>query len=386
MQTSQASAASNGVAVFRLQLFKPSEVFITEQARLLRRYAPFMLGRELHGPVPAHCPPHEAPPAVHGAARLWRAAAGASDFYVRTLRARQPRLMHAHFGVDAVAVQAAAARCNLPLVTTFHGFDATTHLSRLLLSGSPSLTRYALGRRRLAAQGQLFICVSEFIRQRVLELGFPEHKVVRHYIGTDTQRFAPLASTPREGAPVILHVARLVEKKGTTDLLAAFALALRHAPEATLVIIGEGPLRPTLEAQAQSLGITAQVQFLGAQPHSEVMRWMGRASLFCLPSVTAANGDTEGLPISIIEAAAAALPIVATVHSGIPEAVQHEQGGLLVPERDVPALTDALATMLADASLRRRCGLAAQHYVQAHFDLQRQAEGLEALYDRAANT
>jgi glycosyltransferase involved in cell wall biosynthesis len=377
------SSALRGAAVFRLQLFKPSEVFITEQARLLTRYQPFMLGREVHGQPPLASPPFEAPAAAGKLVRGWRAVMGARNFYEQVLRQRRPEVVHAHFGVDAVAVKAAAANCDLPLVTTFHGFDATTHTSQLLLSRSPSLVRYALGRASLAQQGQLFICVSEFIRQRVLALGFPEAKVVRHYIGTDTAKFAPLAALPRDGAPVILHVARLVEKKGTADLLNAFAQVLRTSPETTLVIIGDGPLRATLTAQVQALGIAASVRFLGVQPHAEVTAWLGRATVFCLPSVTAADGDTEGLPISIIEAAAAGLPIVATFHSGIPEAVQHEKGGLLVPERAVPALAAALSTLLREDALRRQYARAAQQFVQQHFDLARQAQGLEALYDRA---
>jgi colanic acid/amylovoran biosynthesis glycosyltransferase len=381
--TNDSSEVTRGVAVFRLQLFKPSEVFITEQARLLTRYQPFMLGREVHGRPPVASPPFDAPAAAGKLVRGWRAVLGARGFYEQSLRRHRPELVHAHFGVDAVAVKTAAARCDLPLVTTFHGFDATTHTRQLLLSRSPSLVRYAMGRSGLAQQGQLFICVSDFIRERVLALGFPEAKVVRHYIGTDTAKFAPLASLARDGAPVILHVARLVEKKGTADLLDAFVQVLRASPAATLVIIGDGPLRAALMAQAQALGVGASVRFLGVQPHAEVTAWLGRATVFCLPSVTAADGDTEGLPISIIEAAAAGLPIVATFHSGIPEAVQHEQGGLLVRERDVKALAAALNTFLHDAKARRACGLAAQRFVQQTFDLRKQAVALEALYDRA---
>jgi glycosyltransferase involved in cell wall biosynthesis len=374
---------SPAVAVFRLQLFKPSEIFIAEQARAMGRYRPTLFGREAVG-TPRPGIRFDAPAPVGRGGRLLRAALGADSHYDRFLRGLQPRVIHAHFGVDAVAVSGVARRLDLPLVTTFHGYDATTHAAKLLRSGSPTLIRYALGRSRLARQGAVFVCVSKFIRQKVLELGFPESKVVTHYIGTDIERFRSLERAPTGARPIVLHVARLVEKKGTANLLAAFEQACRAGVDAQLVIIGEGPLRPQLQARAQALALGDRVQFLGAQSHEAVLDWMARASLFCLPSITAADGDTEGLPISIIEAAAAGLPILSTWHSGIPEAVQDGEGGILVKENDVPALADALGLLLRDDAMRTRMGDAARAFVQQNFDVRAQARALESLYDRAA--
>ena len=370
------------VAVYRSQLFRPSETFITEQARHLASYRPVMVGREVHGPVPrgieAWVPP-----------RWGRVRRGAftlvsrPDAYSGYLRERGARLVHAHFAPDAVAIRPVARRLGVPLMVTIHGFDGAMGSLRLLASGRPAWIRYAVSRRALARDCALIVCVSDYLRDRVLAQGFPRDRVVRHYIGTDLEALAGPYPLRDRDAPIILHVARLVEKKGTEYLLRAFAKARDVSPEARLVVIGEGPLRARLEQLTRELGIGQAVQYLGAQPHPTVLDWLRRASLFALPSVTAGNGDSEGLPISIIEAAAAALPVVATRHSGIPEAVEHGTGGLLVGERDTAALAAALRDLLADRELRERMGRAAHALVAARFDIRVQSAALESLYHAA---
>lgn len=368
--------------IFRLQLFKPSEVFIANQAMALKSYEPLLLGRELHGKAP-YGAKFACPPTLNKAGRIIQAVAGADKFYEQQLTESRSSVVHAHFGVDAVAIQSVSQKLGIPLVTTFHGFDATTKLGRLLSSGSPSLIKYALGRSKLARDGDLFICVSEFIKSKVLELGFPEDRVVKHFIGTDIQRFANIVRTPAPNRPVILHVARLVEKKGTVYLLDALATVRKTVPDVELVIIGEGPLRSKLENHTESLGLSQSVKYLGAQPHAVVMDWLSRASVFALPSVTAASGDTEGLPISIIEASAASIPVVATWHSGIPEAIAHEKGGLLCKERDSTALAQHLISVLRDDKLAQSLGSFGQQFVKDNFDIVKQGERLSSLYKLA---
>jgi len=365
-------ASPPAVAVFRLQLFKPSETFIADQARCLSRYQPFLLGRERMGTAAApidYCLPDP----VGRLGQLRRKLLGATDAYRQILAARRAVVAHAHFGIDAAALLDAVRAADIPLVTTFHGYDVTTQPARFLRSGSPTLIRYALRRQRLAREGQRFICVSEFIKQKALALGFPEDRVVKHYIGTDIRRFSGVMPEFGQHRPTILHVARLVEKKGTADLLHAFAELRKHVRDARVVIVGDGPLQFGSD----------DVVFTGALPHADVIAWFKQASVFCLPSVTAANGDSEGLPISIMEAAAAGLPIVSTWHSGIPEAVTDGEGGLLVQERDRAALADALVQVLQDSSLASRLGGGARRHVEANFDLVAQGRKLEQIYDDA---
>lgn len=368
------------VAVFRHNLFKVSEVFITEQARHFRAYQPFFLGRLRQGPVPpgveslalADLAPGWALP-IAGWQMLSRRIAP----YERLLSGRRPALIHAHFGIEGVYALPLAEKLGVPLVTTFHGFDAT--LSTTGFFGSPAWAWYPLLRRRLARRGNLFLCASAFIQERLLAQGFPPERTRVHYIGVDC-----VAITPRpagEEEQVILHVARLVEVKGTEFLLRAFAtLAPRH-PQARLVIIGDGPLRNRLEQMARDSGAAARIEFLGALPHAQVLGWMRRAALLALPSVRTASGRVEGLGMVTLEAAATGVPAIGSDLGGIRETIVDGGTGFLVPERDPAALAARISTLLADAGLRQHLGAAARLRVEREFDIVRQTSALEAAYD-----
>ena len=297
--------------------------------------------------------------------------------YRRLLAGRSPALVHAHFGTDGVYALPLARAMRVPLVTTFHGFDAT--LSTLALLSSPAWMQYPLRRRRLARQGQLFLCVSSFIRERVLAMGFPAALTHVHYTGVDCAGIIP--RDPGEETPTILHVARLVEMKGTQHLIAAFAsIAGRHAAT-RLVIIGDGALRGRLVAQAAALGMADRIAFLGALPHDRVLDWIRRAAMLVLPSVVTASGRVEGLGMVLLEAAATGVPVVASTVGGIAEGVADGCSGLLVPPRDAAALAQAMAMLLEAPEMRARMGLQARAFVERNFDLRRQNAALERHYD-----
>jgi glycosyltransferase involved in cell wall biosynthesis len=372
------STASNPcVALLRHQLFLPSEVFISEQARALRKFAPLLVGRVLAG-KPSDGVRYFVPDA--GPLAQLRYVLGRDpELFARELAERRPVLIHAHFGVEAVYAMELADRLGVPLVTTFHGFDATMRTRELLASRKPSWIQYLAKRAELARRGALFIAVSRFILEHLERLGFPAERTRLHYIGVDPAAFEEAAEPARE--PVVLHVARLVEKKGTRYLLDAFArIAPKHA-DARLVVIGAGPLRAQLARHAAELGIAASVSWLGATAHADVRAWLRRAALLCLPSCTAANGDAEGLGQALIEAAASGVPVVATRHGGIPEAVEDGRTGYLVPERDAASLAGALDVLLSSDSLRASFGDAARRFARERFDLHQQTRGLERLYE-----
>jgi glycosyltransferase involved in cell wall biosynthesis len=236
-----------------------------------------------------------------------------------------------------------------------------------------------MNRGRLAQRGALFVCVSKFIRERVLALGFPENRTVLHYIGVDTS--SPPSSSSRSVRPVVLHVARLVEKKGTGDLIAAFARVLRTISDANLVIVGDGPQEAVLRAQVRALNIERSVAFLGSKPHSSVLDLMSSAWVFCLPSVTAKSGDSEGLAIVLLEAGAHGVPVVATRHGGIPEAVEHEKSGLLHQEHDVEGLASSLEHLLRNEKARLEMGRNARAHVVKNFSLLKQSTALAGIYE-----
>jgi colanic acid/amylovoran biosynthesis glycosyltransferase len=368
------------VVIFRHNLFRISEPFITQQAQQLRRYRPVYVGRLRYGPSPPGatslalqdlCPRWPLPLAG------WQMLTRTPRPFRRLLGERRPALIHAHFGVEGVYALPLARQLEIPLVTTFHGFDAT--LSTAALLGSPAWANYPLFRGRLARQGALFLCASAFIRERVLAMGFPAARTQVHYIGVDCTAIRPRDAA--EETSTILHVARLVEVKGTEYLIRGFAeLAARNA-EVRLDIIGDGPLRASLKTLARSLGLEQRVRFLGALPHSQVLAAMRMAAMLVLPSVRTASGRVEGLGMVLLEAAATGLPAIGSRIGGIPESVVDGETGFLVPERDAVALAARMSVLLADPALRRRMGTAARALVEQRFSLHRQTEILEGCYD-----
>lgn len=376
------------IVIYHEDLLAYSETFILNQAESLRHFTPHYLGtRRTQGLLT----PPERTTVLNGGTALGRAeellykASGYSPRLNAQLRFLQPLLIHAHFGSNGAMVLPLARRVGLPLIVTFHGRDATMHDEALLASGSLRDRRLVTRRAQLARSGALFIAVSEHIRRQLLARGYPGHKIVTHYNGIATTFFTPAPQQQR--APVssvrsVLFVGRFVEKKGVIYLLRAMAAVQRLMPGVRLVLIGSGPLRPQLEALAHDLNVNCE--FLGSQPPEVVLEQMRAAQVFCLPSVTASDGDTEGLPTVLLEALATGLPVVTTLSAGNPEAVSDGETGLLVPERDEAALAQAITRLLCDEPLRRRLGYAARHAVVSGFDAAQQALGLEALYARVA--
>jgi glycosyltransferase involved in cell wall biosynthesis len=230
--------------------------------------------------------------------------------------------------------------------------------------------------RRLGREAALFLCVSQFIRDRAIAAGLPEEKLRVHYIGVDLEQFQapPIGAT---GAGV-LFVGRLVEKKGCAHLLRAMASVQQTYPDCLLTVIGDGPLRGSLENHARELGVACS--FLGAQPPAIVREHLQQTRIFCAPSVTAENGDSEGLGMVFAEAQAMGIPVVSSLHGGIPEVVVHGRTGLLVSERDHEALAAAIASLLADASLWEQFRHNARAHIEHSFDLAKQTAELETIY------
>jgi colanic acid/amylovoran biosynthesis glycosyltransferase len=365
------------VAVFRSPVFNQSETFVRAQAAGLERYQPLVVGLEDKGHVP---------PALAG--RVLLASGAGERLAIRLLgrwgalgekvRAADPVLLHAHFGPDGVLALPLARALGIPLVTSLRGYDVTRTVAGQLASGRFSLIRHALGRRALMREGDLFLAVSDALRRRAVARGYPAARILTHYNGVDLHAFRPSGADDKR---TILHVGRLVEKKGTRVLLAAFVAVRAERPDARLTIIGEGPLRRTLEGMAKALGMSDAVQFLGRRPQAEIAAWMGRAALLAVPSLVARDGDAEGLPNVVVEAAAAGLPVVASDHEGIPEAVDEGQSGFLVPEGEPEPLARRIAALLADEDMRRTMGAAGRALAEERFDAIRQMRLLEARYD-----
>src|SRR5262249_33500233 len=160
---------------------------------------------------------------------------------------------------------------------------------------------------RLQRGAAKFLCVSDFVRQKLLARGFPPEKTEVHYIGVDTAFFQPEATVPR--SKLVLFVGRLVENKGCDFLLRAMGAVQVTQPDAELVVIGDGHLQGRLENQAAELHLR-NYRFLGMQPPAVVREWLNRARVFCVPSVEIASGASEGFGLVFAEAQSMGVPVV----------------------------------------------------------------------------
>jgi colanic acid/amylovoran biosynthesis glycosyltransferase len=368
------------VVVFRTLLLPPSETFIATQAVAMRRFTPFFVGwRKTAGiDLPENTSWTVDDGGLRGRLRELRFRyAGLTRKQVERLRTRTPRLVYAHFAPDGYAAMQLAEQLGVPLVTALHGYDVT--ISDEAMSRTRLGRAYLRGRSTLQKTGALFLSCSDYVRARGLEMGYPAERTIVHSIGVDVERFKPPSILrPREKS--VLFVGRLVEKKGCGSLIEAMAGVQRHSPAAELVVVGDGPLRADYEARAVALGV--RCRFLGVQPAAVVRDRMSRASVFCVPSVVAATGDAEGFGMVFIEAQAMGLPVVSTLSGGIPEAVKNGETGLLVAERDSPALAEAILRLMQDEELWQQYSLAGRGNVVNHFNLAQQTGRLENLFDQ----
>jgi len=211
---------------------------------------------------------------------------------------------------------------------------------------------------------------------------FPE-KVHRVYHGIDTSLFRPPEIRPRTDELKLVTVARLREKKGLDFLIrAAGELSARSVPF-QLHIVGSGPDRQRLEALTQELGVTDRVRFTGALPHPQVKEMLADADLFVLPSIIASDGSRDGIPNVILEAMAMELPVVSTDVSAIPEAVVHQETGILIPPQESQALADAIMHLWRHPEKRSRLGKKGRKRVEQLFELEKNTRQLVDLFETA---
>ena len=284
-----------------------------------------------------------------------------------------------HFGTTATLamhLQQAGVLAG-KILPVFHGFD---------LSEQQVLAKYQQDYQRLFKHCPAVFAISKLWCARLAELGCPSEKIQLLRTGVALQHFAfSEPQSPLQQPLKLLSVARLTEKKGLQYAIDAVALLQQLGMAIQYHIIGDGPLRPTLEAQIQALGLSAQVQLCGAQPAASVVAALKSSDVFLLPSVTAANGDMEGIPVSLMEAMASGVLCLSTYHSGIPELICHAESGLLVPERDAAAIAQQLQSLSLGHYDLSTIRLNARAKIVAEFNQQQIYEQLAAFLQDERN-
>ncbi|WP_051291839.1 GumK N-terminal domain-containing glycosyltransferase [Acetobacter nitrogenifigens] len=372
-------------AIYRTEVLPLSETFVRDQALALQRWRPVLIGERAIDKLPlegleartCHTGPATFAERIIGAAL--RRFDLPSPGVLKIARAVKPKLIHAHFGFDGVEAWPIAKRLGAPLLVTLHGSDITTHM-KWFAEGRAGRRwkRYPLRLQRLAkAQRVGFVAVSGPIRDAALAVGIPSDRVTVCHIGIDVDRFVPAGETAGKRAPVILFVGRLVEKKGATLLVKAFAKVREALPEARLIIAGDGPQRAEIEAMAP-----AGVALPGAVSQDRVRALMAEARVFCLPSITAKSGDKEGLPLVLLEAQASGVPVVTSASGGTTEGMEDGKTGFAFAEGDVETMARHLIAILSDDEMADRFGQAARAFIVRAHDRKLCTKRLEDVYDR----
>lgn len=292
--------------------------------------------------------------------RLWGADASEKWRIYEALwldiRCRDLGISHVHIHFAGLAARTAFWLNRISGVT----FSITAHANDIFRDEPPE---------RLA---QIFDAASAVVTVsdygvRYLQEHFPAQaqKFHRVYNGIETRSF-PRSGFP-DGRPLILSVGRYIEKKGFADLVEACALL--GARDFDCLLIGQGPLESALKEQAARLGLADKVQVAGPRTEEQIRELLGKASLFVLPCVAAADGSKDNLPTVIMEAMAAGLPVISTPVAGVPEMVREAETGWIVPEHEPPALAAAMARLLDDKAQAREFGRRGYERCLEQFDL-----------------
>jgi glycosyltransferase involved in cell wall biosynthesis len=293
----------------------------------------------------------------------------------RVLEENEAQLLHVYFGHIAVHLLPLILHLHQPTVVSFHGADVLVELDR---------PHYRAATREMLAAARLVLVRSDSLARGLVALGCPGEKIRLQRTGIPLAEIPFRARTwPNDGAWRFLQAGRLVEKKGLVTSLRAFAAFQKRNPAAAFTIAGEGPMRATLRARARELGVEERVCFAGFLTQAQLREEFYCAHIFLHPSELGADGNQEGVPNSMLEAMASGLPVFATDHGGIPEAIEDGVSGVLVGERDHAALAQALFDWTNRPEELARVAQAGAEAVAQKFEPRAQVRALEEIYAEA---
>ena len=304
----------------------------------------------------------------------WQISDAELSELLSVLSETRARLLHIYFGHIGVHLLPLIRAWTNPSIVSFHGADVMVDMNK------PAYREATL---QMLDAVTLVLVRSESLRRAVVDLGCDPEKIEIQRTGIPLEEF-PFRdrAVPKNGEWQFVQAGRLIEKKGLPVTLRAFSTFLKQHPNATLTIAGEGPLLPELQKFAGESGIADRVSFTGFVSQEQLREIYYRSHIFLHPSQTGRDGNQEGIPNSMLEAMATGLPVFATEHGGIPEAIENGVSGVLVPERDDEALARALLNAAQDPGLLSRIARAGAEAVRKNFDSAAQAQRLEEIYLR----
>ena len=373
------------IACYCATFLKPEMLHIYRQITGLKRCAPVVIAQKRENAVRypferLHIVPK---PRTHVLRRFWfrqlrdkpwQISDSELSELLTVLSEARARLLHIYFGHIAVHLLPLIRAWKNPSIVSFHGADVMVDMNK------PAYREATL---QMLDAVTLVLVRSESLRRALVDLGCDPRKIEIQRTGVPLEEFPFRDRTvPKNGEWQFVQAGRLIEKKGLPVTLRAFSAFLKQHPNAMLTIAGEGPLLPELQNLARELIIEERVSFSGFVSQEELREIYDRSHIFLHPSQTGRDGNQEGIPNSMLEAMATGLPVFATEHGGIPEAIDNGVSGVLVPERDHEALARALLNAAQDPDLLSRIAYAGGGAVRKSFDLSTQARRLEDIYLR----
>jgi glycosyltransferase involved in cell wall biosynthesis len=298
-----------------------------------------------------------------------------TEKYQKLLSEIEPDAVLAEFGPTGIKVSEACASLDIPLVVFFHAYEVCK---------KKMIKKYKNKYKKLFEISCGVLCSARSIRERVVEVGSsPGSTFVCAGSGVATEDFN--TSSPADALPRFVHVGRFVDKKAPHLTLLAFSRVLDENEEASLQMVGDGPLLGACKDLAISLGIDQSVSFRGACPHEEVRAVLSRAGALVQHSVVAQDGDSEGTPMSVLEAGASGIPVVVTRHSGLKDAVVENETGFLVEERDIRAMADRMLELASNPGKAREMGEKGRKRAEKHFTEEKNINRISNILKWSAN-
>jgi colanic acid/amylovoran biosynthesis glycosyltransferase len=371
------------VAFYCATFLKPEMLHIYRQLIGLRRVRPIVIAQKRENPekFPFDKIDIVEKPATHFLRRFWFRQVCNKPWQLsgREVRAiteilsrEDAQVLHIFFGHIAVHLLPLIRAWPKPKVVSFHGADVLVDMEK------PAYRRTT--KEMLQLVTRVFVR-SASLRRAVIELGCDENKIDIVRTGIPLEQF-PFRERdfPTDGGWRFLQASRLVQKKGIATALHAFTSFLNEYPNATLTIAGEGPMMSELQELTRKLKIDNRVSLPGFVSQEKLREIYYASHIFLHPSETGSDGNQEGIPNSMLEAMATGLPVFATDHGGIPEAIEKDVSGVLVPERDHEALSQALLHAAKNADLLKRLARNGAEVVAEKFDQRNQIQRLEEIY------
>jgi glycosyltransferase involved in cell wall biosynthesis len=291
---------------------------------------------------------------------------------VEFLNEDQPDLVHVYYGHKAVGFLPMLRDWGGPWIVSFHGVDVAKHLDE---------GDYLKKLREVFAEASLVLGRSQSLLQRLEELGCPPEKLRLNRTPIPMDHLpAVQRQAPQNGHWRLIQACRLIAKKGILTTLKAMDRVGAVFPDARYILCGSGPMMDEIQKYVKDHALERHVEIRGWMSQEALREELYQAHVFLHPSEQTQEHDQEGIPNSMLEAMATGLPVVATQHGGIPEAVTDGYDGLLVPERNAHQLSTAITRLIQDHALHAELGRNAAISVRAHFGAEQQISLLEDHY------